>query len=68
MVFDRTVAEIADSLSPKHYSPRESIRAICEYLDKNKRGEGYVVLKAYKMQYRSLRLMKGTGGVVWLNS
>ena len=47
-VCDMTVGKIADSRSPKPYSSREFIKSMGEYLDKNNKGEGSVVWKAYK--------------------
>ncbi|ODS37101.1 MAG: deoxyhypusine synthase [Candidatus Altiarchaeales archaeon WOR_SM1_86-2] len=47
-ICDMTIAEIADDLTPGAYSSREFISFMGEYLDKNNKGKGSVVWKAYK--------------------
>lgn len=47
-VCDKTIAEIADSLTPRSYSSREFIQAMGSYLDEKNLGEDSVVWLAYK--------------------
>ncbi len=47
-VCDMTIATIADSLEPRPYSSREFIREMGRWLEENGKGEGSVVLTAYR--------------------
>ncbi len=47
-VCDMTIATIADSLEPRPYSSREFIREMGRWLEENGKGEGSVVLAAYR--------------------
>lgn len=46
-VCDMTIKEIADSLPPQPYSSREFIRAMGEYLQKNRKNNNSVVYEAF---------------------
>lgn len=45
---DMTIAEIANSLPPRPYSSREFINEMGKWLDMNGKGEGSIILSAYK--------------------
>ncbi|MFA7627430.1 MAG: deoxyhypusine synthase [Candidatus Kapaibacterium sp.] len=47
-VCDMTIAEIANSLSPKAYSSREFIREMGKWLVMNNKGEGSIIRTAYE--------------------
>jgi len=47
-VCDRTVGMIADSLPPRPYSSREFIRELGRYLEREKKGEGSLILECHR--------------------